>query len=421
MDIDNNENLSQKSRISNESQYVNLKEITQTRRIFLIGDNIREFSVILQNRVKTKVKLQVLPSSSPNVNLNVNLNVNVNVNANANATNKGVINFKSVVLTNTIQRILHESGLDLVILASKSSSTKLNNQFLSSQSQFSSQPASSSSSSSFCEEEFSQKSSSQQLNPLIYDEKMVNDIAQKLTEINQQQQQQKWHQCISEDCCSTLLEMAKNQNKKQITSHLYRVLMRNSWCIHQLMDYVDKQVLDKKLNEQVFEIIVEKINEIKNVSDTIGNLNICQICQEQKSKSIISNLPIQKSLIQDNIQNNCQQSLIMQQQQYLGQQFSFIRTEQNQQSYIQPQQQQQQFYSSLNQQEVVAVDYQQHLKQVQSNSVQKFVKRHEDARQKSRSQSPYNTTPRKRPQQASQQMQIQIKNENENENETKQV
>ncbi|KAL4463653.1 hypothetical protein ABPG72_015329 [Tetrahymena utriculariae] len=365
--------LSQESRISNESQYIDLTQIAQTRRIFAQGANIREFSAILQNRVKTRVKLQMLSSSSSSSNA---------------TTNKGVISFKSVVLTSTIQKILHESGLELILLASKSTSKKLSDHFLQS-------------SSSLCESQSSQSPDQVgSLRMMIYDEKMICDIAQKVIEINQQQQEQaKGHQCNSKECCFTLLDMAKNSNTKQLLGHMCKVIVKNGWCVHQLFNYVDYEVQDVKLNEQIFQIISEKMNDIKNACELGGNLNICRNCQEQRQQQHQQYfLCCQKNSVQQNdiIQQQIQPNEVMQQsQQYTNsiqqQQFSFVHQEssleqpQVQQGIAlekQQQQQAQQFQNNPRRQE----NHQQHLKQVQDDSIKKHISMQEVAR--SRSQSP---------------------------------
>ncbi|KAL4485322.1 hypothetical protein ABPG72_008498 [Tetrahymena utriculariae] len=332
-----------------------LQKGCQTRRVFIKGSNISEFILILKKRLQVK-KSNIIEGGS-----------------------YGCIYFKNPVKSNTIFGTFDSffpssSELSSWFQSSKSSQNKkiaatwMHNTNTNSSSLVSANT-----------EQIKQLLENQAKQQLEKQKELIGDLLK-------QQQQQQGHQCNSKDCCRTLLEMIKNTNIKQLLGHMCKVIVKNGWCVHQLFNYVDYEVQDVKLNEYVFQIISEKMNDIKNACELGGNLNICRNCQEQRQQQHQQYfLCCQKNSVQQNdiIQQQIQPNEVMQQsQQYTNsiqqQQFSFVHQEssleqpQVQQGIAlekQQQQQAQQFQNYPIRQE----NHQQHLKQVQDDSIKKHI------------------------------------------------
>ncbi|KAL4462247.1 hypothetical protein ABPG72_011180 [Tetrahymena utriculariae] len=326
-----------------------LQKGCQTRRVFIKGSNISEFILILKKRLQVK-KSNIIEGGG-----------------------YGCIYFKNPVKSNTIFGILENSSLDLELYSSKRakgtfdsffpSSSELSSSFQSSKSSQNKKIAATWMHNSNTNSSSLVSANTEQIKQLLENQAKQQLEKQKelIGDLLKQQQQQQGHQCNSKDCCRTLLEMIKNTNIKQLLGHM------------------------------------QKMNDIKNACELGGNLNICRNCQEQRQQQHQQYfLCCQKNSVQQNdiIQQQIQPNEVMQQsQQYtnsIQQQFSFVHQESSlEQPQVQQgialekqQQQAQQFQNNPRRQE----NHQQHLKQVQDDSIKKHVSMQEVAR--SRSQSP---------------------------------
>ncbi|KAL4463664.1 hypothetical protein ABPG72_015340 [Tetrahymena utriculariae] len=356
-----------------------LQKGCQTRRVFIKGSNISEFVLILKKRLQVKKSIIIEGGGY------------------------GCIYFKNPVKSSTIFSILENSSLNLELYSSKRAKGTFDS-FFPSPSELSSSFQSSKSSqnkkiaATWMHNTNTNSSSLVSANTEQIKQLLENQAKQQLEKqkeliggLLKQQQQQQGHQCSSKDCCLTLLEMIKNSNIKQLLGHMCKVVVKNGWCVHQLFNYVDHEVQDVKLNEQIFQIISEKMNDIKNACELGGNLNICKNCQEQRKQQqyfLCQNNLIQQNNIKQQIQPN---EVMQQSSEYINgiQFFSFVRQEdlleqpQVQECIVvEKQQVAQQFHNNPRRQE----SHQQHLKQVQDDSIKKHVSMQEVAR--SRSQSP---------------------------------
>ncbi|KAL4483853.1 hypothetical protein ABPG72_006228 [Tetrahymena utriculariae] len=327
----------------------------QTRRVFIKGNNISELVLILKKR------LQVNKSST------------------IQSGDYGCIYLKNLVKSRTILGILEDSSLDLELYSNKRAlkGNSSQNQNTAATTTWIHNVDTNSSSL------VSTKRSSNLRNKKSYFEGLLK----------QQQQQQQRHECNSKDCCLTLIEMVKNSNIKQLLSHICKVIVKNGWCVHQLFNYVDYQVQDAKLNEQIFKILSEKMNDIKNACELGGSLNICRNCQEQRQQQYQQYFLFrQKNSVQQNdIQQQIQPNEVMQQSKYTNsiQQFSLVHQESSlEQPQVQPyitaeKQQNQQLHNNNSSRKE---NYYINLKQIQDDSIKKHVSLQEVAR--SWSQSP---------------------------------